>query len=272
LLKIYLVLAALALSTPSAHARAEQAQPHQNSAASEASAPPPSAISAVEPPFPANEQASNSQNTAAPKPPLSIGDHVRRWAFRFLRDPIAVFTLALFIIGGLQFSLSNDVSRRQLRAYIIVTPNFMVAFDDKAPARFRALLRNDGLTPAFRVTHKLAIALIPFPIPAEVYLPEPPGLDKTEFVIFPRDSITAEYANVYSFTPAEIADIKAARVAIAVFGTVFYEDIFKKKHWTRFGAYVNADAPTLQKLASAYEPSDLKLSFSILPSASDADR
>ena len=128
---------------------------------------------AAKPPSQDDQGGAQSGNQAAQIQPLTIFDHARRWLWRLGRDPIAVFTLLLFVIGGIQFELGRKTARRQLRAYVRLSQTSSIPSTRPITVEFDAQLRNDGLTPAFEVSHRMGIELITYPIPTEIYLPEP---------------------------------------------------------------------------------------------------
>jgi len=147
---------------------------------------------------------------------LTLTDHLRRFGWRFVRDPIADLTLLLFAVALIQLDLSRRTAQRQLRAYIVARPKFVFSFDNVQACKIDSDLRNDGLTPAYDVKYRMAIELLPYPIPQEFYLPEPGGRASNAIILFPRDSFSATYTTVRTFTDQEIADIKAASVAMVI--------------------------------------------------------
>ena len=219
---------ALALGlAPQAVAQTNDAQPQAQSANAErgqgnagtVTGPAPSAT---------NQTSCTSDQCATKHGTLSVQDHIWRFIWRLGRRPIAVFTLLLFVVGGIQFELGRRTERRQLRAYVTAFPNFIYSFDGENYFWFTAQLRNDGLTPDFNVSHKMGIELAPYPIPIEIYLPNPGGTSSPPMVLFPRDSFEATYTNNRLFTTEEISDIKEASVAIVLNVVVSYADILGK--------------------------------------------
>lgn len=84
--------------------------------------------------------------TQVPREPPTMVNRIQRWIWRFGRDPIAVLTLALFILGGIQLELSRRGSRRQLRPYVYAEEAFVNWMGEGIQVVIG--IRNSGVTPA----------------------------------------------------------------------------------------------------------------------------
>lgn len=80
-----------------------------------------------------------------------IQEKGERWLWRLMRDPIAVITLLLFIIGGIQIEISRRTSKRQLRAYITITVDHEGRWGAGDTPEVKFLIANTGQTPARNV-------------------------------------------------------------------------------------------------------------------------
>ena len=120
----------------------------------------------------------------APHDPPTVGQHIERWIFRLVRDPIAVLTLVLFLIGGIQIEISRRNGNRQLRAYLYVSDFQLIDAahtDSPDPGRINhpcilIQVANSGETPANDVFHHARLevrpvveeALLPTLIPGNI--------------------------------------------------------------------------------------------------------
>lgn len=86
-----------------------------------------------------------SEDQAKSKPP-TIGRRIWRFIWRFGRDPIAVLTLGLFILGGIQLEIGRRTARAQLRPYVQAKQAVVEWHSEGAEVVFT--ISNDGATPA----------------------------------------------------------------------------------------------------------------------------
>ena len=172
---------------------------------------------------------------------------VMRLLNKFLADPIAILTglitLANFGLVWLVYKQIDDArasSERQLRAYVFLEG---VSISDGAtvvPPRLDCIdipgftlgFKNSGQTPAYRMASWAAIKVA----------------EKTEensFVIPPLQDLSIanlgsgcqlpKFLNLQrKLTSDELADIRAFRKAIYLYGRAEYTDAFKRKRFTNF--------------------------------------
>lgn len=184
------------------------------------------------------------------------------WIDKFMTDPIATFTGALFVatvvlalVGILQWIETRKTSKRQLRAYVfaetsyisnIVNPsqvNLLTIQDVDLPARItnpfagpvaNMQIKNSGQTPAFNVCHWGNIIFAPFPLPNN-YLPTKPGNNKPmPCILGPGVMSSKLYFLPNPLTPNQVSDLVNGTGAIYVYGEITYEDAFGNKHFTNY--------------------------------------
>jgi hypothetical protein len=157
-------------------------------------------------------------------------------------------------------NLSREVAQRQLRAYVTGGPKFIYSFTPTSNVRCEVYLRNDGVTPAFDTRHRSAIGAFIEPLPDGFKFPDIETIWSPFFVIFPRDTFQGTSSRS-SFSTEEIELIKTGTKRIYIWGEILYSDAFGIDHFTRFYSRVAYDAEMLEKLASNYQPTDLRVSF-----------
>lgn len=190
---------------------------------------------------------------------FSVAERLWRWVFRLGRDPIAVLTLALFVIGGVQVEISRRTAMRQLRAYLFIdqfvildgkTMNPPVSDYDNHPT-IHLSLRNTGETPAHDVFHALRLEVRPV---HEERLIQVPEVAKASRSYVARNGTVNKRAELgRQMAPQETAGLQAGSHAIYVIGRVEYVDAFKRKRFVNYrlkwtGAYPPPNDNTQQML------------------------
>jgi hypothetical protein len=172
---------------------------------------------------------------AAPK--LRFIDHVVRVFFRFVRDPIALLTLGLFVIGGVQVEIGRRTALRQLRAYVFLdhtslhdgsTANPPWPQQQVGTPAIVSVVKNFGQTPAYDVLHW---SVVDVKRATEEYLliPQAP-LSNTSAAILPPTSTIPRVRTFHRLlTPHEIAEIETGVSAIFYYGRIEFRDAFKRK-------------------------------------------
>lgn len=176
----------------------------------------------------------------APRDPPTIGQRIERWIFRLVRDPIAVLTLFLFLIGGIQIEISRRNGNRQLRAYLYVSDFQLIDAahtDSPDPGMVNhpcilIQVANSGETPANDVFHHARLevrpvveeSILPILIPGNIsrsYIARGGVLTKTIWL-------------GRQLAPQEIHGIETGTHAIYVMGRIDYRDAFKRKRHTTY--------------------------------------
>jgi hypothetical protein len=181
-------------------------------------------------------------------------DECKTFWERTTADPLAIFTLVLaastaglwtatiglYIAGERQIAHLKESSERQLRAYIHLGTTEVKDFGGPERPSFTLQYRNLGQTPASNVLSWSRVRVLDTPIAPEVFEEERapvrigdlgPGA-KSFLVISGRRPISDE----------ELSGVANGVKALIVFGRIQYEDVFGKKHTTRFRYKVSGKA------------------------------
>ncbi len=182
--------------------------------------------------------------TAAPgsgeSEPRTLGERLWRWTFRLGRDPIAVLTLLLFVIGGLQLEISRRTARRQLRAYVSNTPRAVFFFEVGKCPQVRSDIRNHGQTPAFDVGHTFEVAVFLVTPGQTPVLPAPTRVIDTSTTLFPGDMWTW-FTGANPLTQGDIDAMRRGEACLYLWGDTSYRDAFQRKRSTHFCVYVTGE-------------------------------
>lgn len=184
-----------------------------------------------------------------PAEPLGFADHLGRVAFRGARDPIAILTLLLFVIGGLQVEISRRTARRQLRAYMGVNDfTFFdgATLDPPQPENFNRpgvilQIRNTGQTPAYDVFHNTRIEVRPV---HEEGLLVTPGKIEMSKSYTPREGNLIKTVELgRQLAPQELDGIRNRTHGIYVMGRIDYRDTFRKARYATYRLRYNGAYP-----------------------------
>jgi hypothetical protein len=150
-----------------------------------------------------------------------------------------------------QTVISRGTNERQLRAYVVTESGSIVNIAEpeitpgqSTPTAARIThpswgpvavvqIKNTGQTPAFRVEHWGNICFKEYPLVST--LPsEPTGLRPMFSIVGPGISITKLLRLGPRLTLEETEKLRAGTGAIYVYGTIRYEDAFKKPRLTKY--------------------------------------
>jgi hypothetical protein len=185
----------------------------------------------------------------------------------FSRDPVAIFTCALVLVGGAQvwlffrqlkfigdglvdakeaadaardsakiasesLVLSRKTAAIQLRAYLTIEQAKVIDF---GPAlTVQVLIKNAGQTPPNDVTVWGAVSIAIFPLD-ESGRPDPPSTPpETEGTIGSGSFIHWGSGPDQPVVPEEVAGVKNGQAALYVIGKVSYRDVFGEARTTDF--------------------------------------
>jgi hypothetical protein len=169
------------------------------------------------------------------------------WFFKFLADPIAVFTgLMLLVNIGLWGATrrlvlgAEDTSRRQLRAYISIEPKDFKILSSENPLGIMVHLVNHGNTPAHGVIDDVVIAVHPNPLPVEFEFPYPAiNGNRTPFVLYPGQPRHLERYGHGALTVDDLAKLNDGnKFRIYFFGLIRYIDVFNISQSTKFCIFI----------------------------------
>lgn len=151
---------------------------------------------------------------------------------------IAVCTVILAAIGLWQAAIARAVARRQLRAYVSVTPLGLHRLEAGNRPQIECIVRNHGLTPAFNIRHYFSMAILPANTPVPPELPPPTQNIETDHTIFPGTS-KAWFNYEHDVRASDVASIMSGDNTLWIWGKVEYRDAFRQKHHTEFNAFVD---------------------------------
>jgi len=170
---------------------------------------------------------------------------------------VGVFTVVLAVATGISayFLYETDVtlqetlkaqarsSERQLRAYVTVEPLGMEGVI--TPTLFeKALVRNTGQTPAYKIVVKWTFDIFDYPFPigrtpvvyGDIPVVGEPIPRHFGAILGPGREVTAILRAERNFSPEEGTAISKPnpRKVLAGIGVVYYTDIFGGNHYTKF--------------------------------------
>lgn len=159
--------------------------------------------------------------------------------------------------------LAEDTSKRQLRAYISVTPFFITAFSNRTRASIKYRITNHGTTPATIISNVARVEILPYSLPANFTFPDLTHPDPGRFVIHPNQFFESNRVASRAFTDSEIGEITDGRNSrIYIYGAIKYTDIYGTEHFTKFCSSV-AGGENLKQVAGLreYVPDHVDISF-----------
>jgi len=83
---------------------------------------------------------------------------------------------------------ASDTAIRELRAYIGIRQVGLMGLEDSTPFGVGFAFVNYGKTPASKFNLRGVVDVLPYPLPDDFVLPEPPSRPKQDGVIFPNES------------------------------------------------------------------------------------
>ncbi len=140
----------------------------------------------------------------------------------------------------LQVQVSQDTEARQLRAYVLVSKSELRNLGDGKKTTAEVLLKNFGLTPAYKLKRNISIGFAPFP-PNGIIFPDPEiGPDHSD--LGPSGDVSLGPITSNSVrTESQISDISNGLWAVYVWGVITYVDAFDKLHCTKFRMFYKGD-------------------------------
>jgi hypothetical protein len=214
--------------------------------------------------LPANSAAPTIINVFSGKEPESESQcaHPKNWqewgAFAWCRSvewinaekTIAIFTVILgFATGFLWWATRNlvneakETSKRELRAYISITPRGVVTSDREE--RFNQItleVKNHGQTPAHNINYVFGIDFLPNPMGEDLHYSAPSQPINDEASLFPNDSMKVWINFNRLLTVEEFQQLETDKLRLHVWGKTFYSTVFNPGHHTNFVASVGGPA------------------------------
>ncbi|WGS45012.1 hypothetical protein LFL97_31045 [Burkholderia sp. JSH-S8] len=134
-------------------------------------------------------------------------------------------------------TMLKERTAQQMRAYLSIDIGSALYQERGKNLRFegKALLRNAGHTPAYRVSHTCRAGILPMPLPDNFDLPQPTQPARGGGVIGPGQSRILS-AMIEEFVPDD--EVDAIKIgmgrALYIWGRVTYEDAFGAQRHTNF--------------------------------------
>jgi len=150
-------------------------------------------------------------------------------------DYAAVVAASSVALVAWQAAISRDTERRQLRAYVGITPGDIQNFGDRDKQEFTIVRKNHGLTPAYNM---IGISLqevirIGAPVPLNISTAINQGIPDT-VTLFPAMELPVHIRG----TPLSQQQLNLAldgrEYQLIYYGITWYDDAFGAKHFTRF--------------------------------------
>ena len=187
------------------------------------------------------------------------------WFRRAWSDPgdtfngiIAICTVILAFIGLWQAGIARDAARRQLRAYVGVSGKRVINPTPRVLANkvgqvvqhnnFEVIVHNAGQTPAYKLRSEISWHWMPFGhgLPRDFGFndPQSPPPEGQEPVVCVKMLSPGKEADFLMNIPSErIGAALSKEEMLYIYGSVFYEDAFKRGRTTRF-CYLWTPDPT----------------------------
>jgi hypothetical protein len=195
--------------------------------------------------------------------------------------PVGAKIVAIVVLTGvLQFvalyitvlTTRRSIKQPAIRAYISVQPNFISSSDETHQPRASYILQNNGITPAYNLTHSCDIGAFPDPLPSGFTLPRIEGKWSGPIAVFPNIPVSGNCSNRAAFSPKELEGIRNRTMKIYIFGQVKYIDAFSKYRFVRFCSAVNVSSKgTLNKLCSNNAQRFQDINYEVAPIGNDAN-
>jgi hypothetical protein len=139
---------------------------------------------------------------------------------------------------------SNEITKRQLRAYVLVVAADFRNFGTKQPIIVTGAIKNTGQTPATQLRVRIeGFCGIPFPMTQfptlETKFGGPTTLGAGDTHLLGPASLTA------ILSPEIEAEIIAGRAAIYLYGEIAYFDVFKVEHLTKFRLFYRGNGSAI---------------------------
>jgi hypothetical protein len=171
------------------------------------------------------------------KPVFRIVDEPRHWieygVFVFVViTAIATATAAWYTRREAMSSVDNG--RRQLRAYVFPDQASLLWQGTGKPTVSEVVIKNTGLTPAYRLSTAAVIGVADYPMQAPISVPAMSG---NHTVVPPTGSYTLSVAMEKPLTGEQLGAIQKGKQAIYVFGNIAYADAFDECRMTQYRFY-----------------------------------
>lgn len=169
----------------------------------------------------------------------------------------AQIVVGLLGFGALAYSLyltrqslevTRDTARKQLRAYIWGNTNHIEGLKAGSPISVAFQIKNDGETPAHKVSHGGLIDILPYPLPSNHSFPTLSPANSSVSSVHKGQDLKGWAQSKRVFQQSEInASMQiGGNYRVYVFGLIKYEDIFNDAQHTKFCVTLQPNPAILQ--------------------------
>jgi hypothetical protein len=130
--------------------------------------------------------------------------------------------------------VTEEGSRRQLRAYVVASPVAVEQMDTAEPMRIGVSYKNTGQTPAYNVSFEIRAAYLPLGEEIALAFPDDADVPRIQMTLGNGDAFVAYKDAPITPSPDESAKVRARQAFILVFGMILYEDIYGETRRTKF--------------------------------------
>ena len=206
-------------------------------------APPPAGTAAGERICPPCEPRQQAEQTGEYWPPI------RGYRLKVTDTLIAAFTALMLLATWLLWRATRQLVRnseinaeRQLRAYLAVVPKTIGGFRPGTVGRIEWVTKNLGQTPAQKIRHRYAWAVLPNPLPARHKFAEPSQELSNTSALLPGDQTVSYFNGEAGFTNQQVEAVSRNEARIYCWGYTEYEDVFRVTWRSRFSVSVGGEA------------------------------
>jgi hypothetical protein len=150
---------------------------------------------------------------------------------------IALIQAAVFAVQAILLKRTvarmDATAEQQLRAYISVTPDNVVAWNQPEGISVSFNIENHGQTVGSRIRYDFGIAIIDR-LPSDAVMPATTAQLSANNTLFPREKRGYRFDLRRTVTAAEAADVETDAKRLYVWGTLFYHDAFGTQRTTGF--------------------------------------
>jgi hypothetical protein len=133
-------------------------------------------------------------------------------------------------------AVAKRTAKRELRAYVSVTPENFGGFQPGSHAVVTWIVKNHGQTPAFKIKHTYKLGVFPNALPPGFRFPVADTIIPNEFSLFPGAEVPSWFRHDEVLTAQDVADIRADTKRFHCWGVTEYQDAFQENRYTNFSA------------------------------------
>jgi hypothetical protein len=171
-------------------------------------------------------------------------------------------------------SLAEDTAKRQLRAYVGLVITACWNLESNGPLGIKFVAINYGQTPASHFNGVGVIDYLPYPLPEDFVLPEPPTKVHQDAIIFPNDRANPLIVSFWERegsrkTIQEKLQLLSKQATIEAYahGKITYKDVFGQEWCVEFCHFLNPQSVRTNDNGEMVREADGNLTFQWAPVA-----